>query len=193
MFGSKVSGKLLRMNRRRMNPLHHQTRDFKLKCAHHVVFKCHYRVFSQVQIRQMADSILLKYGEYFRVKIYHRAIVGDHIHLLVLPKSSSGLHGFLRVVTGQLGMRLKRLGITPKGKSLWVFRPWSRVLSWGRDVTTAIHYIALNYLEGQGKLRRTHKQDELKKNAVLIHEVLEKQLTKLTSEHRTIQFSMGFA
>ena len=177
----------------RMNPRHHHTRDFKIKQAHHIVFKCHYRVFSQVRVRQITDSVLIKYGEYFRVKIYHRAIVGDHIHLMVLPKSSNGLHGFLRVIAGQLGMRLKRLGLTPKGRSLWVSRPWSRVLAWGRSVTIAIRYIALNYLEGQGKVRRTHKPDELRENAGLIHEVLEKQLTKLILDHRSLQFSMKFA
>ena len=177
----------------RINPHHHKTRAFKLKQPHHIVFKCHYRVFSQARVLQITDSVLLKYAEYFRVKIYHRAIVGDHIHLLVLPKSSSSLHGFLRVIAGQLGMKLKGLGITPRGKSLWVFRPWSRVLAWGRAVTIAIRYIALNYLEGQGKVRRTHKSDELRENARLIHEVLEKQLTKLTPDHRGVQCLMNFS
>ena len=176
-----------------MNPHHHKTRAFKLKQAHHIVLKCHYRVFSQARVRQITDSVLLKYGEYFRVKIYHRAIVGDHIHVMVLPKNSSGLHGFLRVITGQLGMKLKGLGITPKGKSLWVSRPWSRVLAWGRAVTTAMHYIALNYLEGQGKVRRSHKQNELREKAALIQDVLEKQLTKLMPDHHRVQLNMNLS
>ena len=149
----------------------------------HVVLSSHYQVFFNPRVRNITDSICFRYSQYFGIKIYHRAIVGTHIHLIVLAKSDETLHGFLRVVTGVIAAKLLKLGLIPINyKKLWTSRPWSRVLCWGRSFTTAIRYTALNYLEGTKQIIRSQtsrRKSELAKHRCLIDEVLAKKLTKI--------------
>lgn len=163
-----------------MNPKHNKKRIIRLTQAHHITLKCVYRCFSNKRVRQFIDYLIEKYCSYFEIKIYHRAIVDNHIHLILLTKREADLHGFLRVFSGQLSNWLRKLKIIPKdAKNIWKSRPWSRVLEWGKAYGTAINYVALNYLEGVKRIARTHLPDEVRRHKRLIEEVLEKGLTKL--------------
>jgi REP element-mobilizing transposase RayT len=162
-----------------MNPKHHKQRDFKEKQAQHVVLSSCYKIFFNPRSKQIADSLLKTYSAHFKIKIYHRAIVGNHIHLICLAQNRTSLAGFLRVISGQLSQRLKLKGLVPNTSGFWKSRPWSRVLTWGRGYGTAIKYVALNLLEGERKIRRYVYKDEIKVFAALIEEVLSKGLTAL--------------
>lgn len=139
-----------------------------------------YLCFTSKRVRQSIDHLIETYCDYFEISIYHRAVVGNHIHLILLPKREADLHGFLRVFSGQLSNWLRRLKIIPKdAKNIWKARPWSRVLEWGEAYSTAIKYVALNYLEGVKRIARTHLPDEMRRHKLLIEEVLKRGLTKL--------------
>lgn len=163
-----------------MNPRHHKKRKVDVKCAHHIVLKSWVNVFHQSRVRQITDSLLVRWADYFGIKIYHRAVVGDHLHLLLLTNNEEKLSGFLRVLSGQISSQLREKGIISKSmKNLWKSRPFSRVLKWGRAYRTAIRYVAFNYLEGVGLIRRTHQRDEISRFRERIEEVLENQWTQL--------------
>ena len=176
-----------------MKPHHHKRRNFKYGQAQHIVLSASLSVFSSARIKQIIDSLLRKYSQYFGVTIYHRAIVGTHIHLILMARSDEGLSGFLRVISGQVAVKLRAIKFIPRNiKQLWKNRPWSRVLTWGRNFTTATRYVALNYLEGVGRLRRTHNRNELRQNTLLIDEILQKNLTKVVSSKPRPQLFLPF-
>lgn len=163
-----------------MNPRHNKKRIIRLTQAHHITLKCVYLCFTGKRVRHFIDYLIEKYCDYFEIKIYHRAVVDNHIHLILLPKREADLHGFLRVFSGQLSNWLRTLKIIPKdAKNIWKARPWSRALEWGKAYSTAIKYVALNYLEGVRKISRTHKSDEIRRHRSLIEEVLREKLTQL--------------
>lgn len=163
-----------------MYPRHHKKRQIRLTQAHHITLKCAYYLFTQNRVRQIIDHFLEKYCAHFGIRIYHRAVVGNHIHLVLMPRKEEDLHGFLRVFSGQLSTRFRELKLVPlKAKNIWQLRPWSRVIKWGRAYTTAMKYVALNYLEGINRIKRTHKQDEIRRHKHLIDEVIKHKLTQL--------------
>ena len=155
-----------------MKPHHHRKRNIRQGLALHVTLKTTQTVFVSKVSRRLVDRLLVGYSKYFKVKVYHRAVLGNHIHLSLKPHSRESLAGFLRVLTGQLAARLKL-----KTGSFWLTRPWSRVLQWGKDFHTAQKYVALNYLESIGKVIRSKNKSNLKVFGWLISEVLAKGWT----------------
>jgi REP element-mobilizing transposase RayT len=156
-----------------VNPRHHKIRSFRQGFALHVVLKSYHQVFWGKRAKETTDFVLSRYGRYFGVKVYHRAIVGHHLHLILLPRSKGDLAGFLREVSGQISLRLWKAET-----AFWSSRPWSRVLQWGKDYGIATKYVALNYLEGMKLITRRKKaQSELKIYERSIKAVLERGLT----------------
>lgn len=158
-----------------MNPNHHRKRDFSKSEALHVVLRSRHNIFWGKKVRFLVDKLLLAYAKYFGLKIYHRAYVGTHLHLILMPRTKKDLSGFLRVLSGQIAVSLKTVG-----EVFWASRPWSKILKWGRNYGTAVKYIALNYLEGiNAILRLNNGKSELKQYEVLIKKVLDEGLTKI--------------
>jgi REP element-mobilizing transposase RayT len=62
----------------------------------------------------------------------------DHIHLIVRVSSREQFANALRMLAGTIARRIKRRG------RLWRARAWSRVVTQGRDLARAIHYVAAN-------------------------------------------------
>ena len=163
-----------------MNPKHNKKRHFESKLSLHVVLKAKLNLFNNSRARQMIDSLILKYATYFEVNVYHRAIVSDHIHLILKSESKDNLSGFLRVLSAQISLKFRQKKILPQDFSnIWLKRPWSEVLKWGKRYGTAIQYVALNYLEGMNVIKRTKKKGELAYYSHPIKKVLTQNLTKL--------------
>ena len=157
-----------------MNPNHHRWRAFRKGFAMHVVLKSNVQVFYGNRSKITIDWILSHFGKHFEVKIYHRALVGNHLHLILLPKDNAKLSGFLRVVAGQISAKLWK-----NNSPFWKSRPWSRIVHWGKHYSTAIKYVALNYLEGTKQIIRSkNARSELHRYARAIQEVLEDGLTQ---------------
>lgn len=98
-------------------------------------------------------TVIKLYARMFFVKIEQQAICGDHIHLLVrLSKRSLGQH-FFRVVPGQISQQLKNLGLWVTGtRSIWLHRPFTRVVFGEKAHQIAMNYVRLNELEARGRL-----------------------------------------
>jgi len=165
-----------------MKPNYHLKRDYVKGQPLHITLMSEYALFLDPRTRQIADSVLLLYSEYFNIKLYHRALVTDHAHLILLAPSNDALSNFLRVVSGVISQKLRKLKLLPKEiKNLWRSRPWSRILSWGRNYTTAVKYVALNYLESTKQIFRSKnekvRRQEMEKHKLLIEMVLKMKLT----------------
>lgn len=99
------------------------------------------------RIRSLIDRAAHAQG----VKIYRYANSGNHLHMIVLPRSRVAFHRFIRTISGLIA-RLT-LG-AERGKALgqkfWDARPFTRILEWGRDYRLTCEYLAQNTLEALG-------------------------------------------
>ena len=93
--------------------------------------------------RLTVNQAFASFAKKFHVKIYELAIVSNHCHFVALFQSRDQYRKFIRALTGTL---------TKKIKIIWSFRPWSRILAWGRAFQIAIDYVIQNHREAIGEI-----------------------------------------
>ncbi len=87
----------------------------------------------------------------FSVKIYERAVLATHIHLLLKADSQEGLHNFLRFVAGRIAQRVTgACKGQPSEQAFWDELAYSRVITWGREFEIVRRYIRRNLCETMG-------------------------------------------
>ncbi len=159
-------GRLLHGTRRSLRPLNS-------KEALHLVIRSSYakRENSFLNKRNKApiETILKQTAKKNFIKVYRSAIVGNHIHLIIQFPNRRNYKTFIRVLTSQIAEHVMRKqsfkvfkklqqtqhpGDPPelqgKGQAFWQFRPFTRILAWGRDYQTACGYVLRNTLEALG-------------------------------------------
>jgi hypothetical protein len=111
-------------------------------------------------------NTLLKQGRRHGVKVYRVANAGNHLHLLVRFTKRRGLQNFLRGSCGLIARKVMGTergraqrtsadkSAQPKKQSFWSQRPFTRIVSWGRDFDSVLSYVKLNSLEALGFLDR---------------------------------------
>jgi REP element-mobilizing transposase RayT len=131
----------------------------------HSFLKPHHKV----HIDALITSLAKKYG----ITIYQRAIASNHLHLLVRIKDRRGYVAFIRVLSSKVALLVmktksfqlfrkslrnlrgdgaKTTEIQGKGQKFWQFRPFHRILFWGRDFRSCKSYVIQNTLEALGFL-----------------------------------------
>lgn len=113
------------------------------------------------RIKALIDRAALAHG----VKVYRYANGGNHLHLIVLPRSRVAFQRFIRTISGliaRLTLKVERgtalqssacasikanAGIKRK---FWDARPFTRLLEWGRDYRQACAYVVQNTMEALG-------------------------------------------
>jgi REP element-mobilizing transposase RayT len=117
-------------------------------------------------------SILKKASIKYGIRIYRQAIQSNHIHLVLKVPSRHAYKCFIAVISGKIAsfvmnfMSFKKfvkdLSIrdtgegykTPhNGQAFWEYRPFSRLLFWGKDYKTALNYLLKNTLEAVGFIK----------------------------------------
>ena len=126
-------------------------------------------------------------SEKYMVRVYQVAIVSNHLHFVIqLPRRRQNYKTFVRVLSSQIASHVMQkqsfrsfkqrvLGqergdphpaITePQGlaQQFWQFRPWTRVLYWGRDFKTCCNYVKQNTLEELGFIEYRARTDRYSK------------------------------
>lgn len=85
------------------------------------------------------------------VRVYRYANAGNHLHLVILPRSRVAFNRFIREITGKIA-RLT-LGVErgrPQSLKFWDARPFTRIVEWGRDFRRVSDYLGQNILEALG-------------------------------------------
>ena len=160
---SRVFGGLLLQNRRRaMRPL--STHE-----ALHVVLRSSWangrysmlRFGRTKNISKIIESTAKRYG----VTIYALAVCGNHIHCLVRFSQRVLYKNFIRVSTGRIAelvmgttyKEFRQIHPNPQttepqgiGQRFFQYRPFTRVVHWGRDYKFCKAYIGQNILEALG-------------------------------------------
>jgi len=180
-------GTLLLGKRRSRRPL-------SIKSPLHLVLRSDFAMGARCLLRHrpLINAIIDKAVKKFGVSIYERAIVSNHIHLLIRAKNRTQLQNFFRVVAGHIAQEILRkipiaFGEKPsaaggasssqtlppkklreKENKFWQTRIYSRILSWGREFKTVKAYVIQNTLEALGimtyKTRKTRQIKHLKKS-----------------------------
>jgi REP element-mobilizing transposase RayT len=136
----------------RLGTSHAKTkRHFRPKLALHVVirssqaqgsksFFCH-----NIALAKLIESQASRH----LVKVFAAANAGNHLHLLIQAPSREHLSNFLRALTGRIAQLVNAT------KGFWDARPFSRIVSWGRDFKNVARYICLNATEAVGMSRES--------------------------------------
>jgi REP element-mobilizing transposase RayT len=161
-------GELLHGRRRRRRPT---------SCQHslHVILRSSWargpHSFRAPRNLPRIERLIRGIARKFRIKVYRQAIVGNHIHLIIGFGYRESYKSFVRLLSGQIAShvmgqqsfkvfrRSLHPGDTPgpqepqgKGQQFFQFRPFTRVLNWGRDFQTCAQYVRQNALEAIGAI-----------------------------------------
>ena len=95
---------------------------------------------------------------------------GNHLHLLMRFRSPKAQQHFLRAVTGLIARLVlgakKSLRKLKEGESFWAGRPFTRLITWGRELAGLKRYLVINSQEqlysGSAQERRTQARTHLR-------------------------------
>ena len=73
------------------------------------------------------------------------------MHLLVKIDTRDSYKKFIHSVTSALAVYLRKL--KPNLESVFSLRPYTRIVSWGKDFKNALEYLILNKLEAMGLIQ----------------------------------------
>lgn len=144
-------------------------RPLSSKQALHIVLRSDFAEGprSMLKYERIIRNTLLKLGRKHGVKVYRVANAGNHLHLLVRFTKRRGFQNFLRGSTGLIARKVMQTERGPAciankskaepattKKTFWTQRPFTRIVSWGRDFDSTLAYIKLNALESLGFISR---------------------------------------
>lgn len=119
-------------------------RPFSSKASMHIVLKAHTQALKHYD-RRVESVIEVQARKHF-IKLYSIQNPGNHIHLVLRAKNKDLLKNFLRAICGLIPRLLSQAG-------LWMQRPFSRIIRWGRSFQTIKNYMTINQYEAQGYTR----------------------------------------
>ncbi len=135
------------------------------------------------------EYLISRFAKKFGVRIYQRSINSNHIHLLLRITNRVLYRAFIKAVSGKIashvmGQKSFKLFLKARGNSFagdgseaakvkrktspeilnkhagfWEFRPFSRVVNWGRDFRTCVSYLKQNVLEAFGFVKYTPRKN----------------------------------
>lgn len=120
-------------------------RPFSSKASIHLVLKARKHILKHYDRR--VEIIIERQAKLNFIKIYSMQNVGNHIHLVIKVKHKSFLTTFLRSVCGLIP---RKLHIT----KLWMQRPFTRIIKWGKAYRSIKNYMTINQYESMGYTRR---------------------------------------
>jgi REP element-mobilizing transposase RayT len=102
-------------------------------------------------IRKEAGRI----ADRFMIKAYRITVAEDHVHLLIQIPGRSEYSSFIRGWSAQIAKKM--------GRGLWLFLPFTRVASWGRDFKNLLGYLQKNEDEACGDRPYNPRKDWYKR------------------------------
>ncbi len=112
---------------------------------------------------QKLQAIINKQAKRFGVKIYRFANGGNHLHIVILPRSRKAFNAFIRSITGLIArFVMKTQRGTPMRESFWEKRPFTRVVEWGNAFKNVCAYLVQNTLEALGFIEYKPRKSRFK-------------------------------
>ncbi len=122
-------------------------RPLSTKLPIHLVLRSHSaKIFLPSQ--RSLEIRMKKLAEKYYIRIYSLSLNWSHVHLVLKVNTREDYKRFIRHLTSSLALLAK------KKEKIFEFRPYTRILTWGREFETILNYIRLNDLEAFGFLNR---------------------------------------
>ncbi len=111
------------------------------------------------------EKILEECARIYHIKVYRFVNGGNHLHLLVKTETKQytvaqkEFRSFLRRFAGEIAFQItgakkgEAFRDPAKDKGFWDRRPYSRLVTWGREFRALVKYITKNFLETFGVAR----------------------------------------
>ena len=147
-------GALLKGRRKSQRPL-------AFKRPIHIVMRsekaCGRWSFINTSTRRKVERWLAKFAGKNALRVYEKAIVSNHLHLLVKFPNREAYNSFIRALAGTLPRSIFRF--QSKTESFWDHRPFTRIVEWGRDYLGTKNYVERNELEALGAIPYRRRKD----------------------------------
>ena len=101
------------------------------------------------------DHLIRSQAKKFNIDIYDLALNWNHIHMVLRVYNRKNYVRFIRSLTSILAEKIR--AVRPDLEEIFTLRPFSRVVSWGRDFKYVLAYQVLNQLEAWGLVKREMK------------------------------------
>jgi REP element-mobilizing transposase RayT len=125
-------------------------RPLSVKTPLHLVLKSETQRIFQPQNASLR-RLIFETAWKFEITIRELAVNWNHIHLIIQIKDRKDYVRFIRALTSKLAQAARK--VNPKAGKLFSLRPYSRIVSWGRDFENAIEYLYKNIEEAFGGRR----------------------------------------
>ncbi len=152
-YKKEFGGSLLQGKRKTKRPL-------STKHPLHLVLKStHKGLFNPGNLS--LEKLIRFQSNKFGIQIYDLALNWSHIHCLLRIKDRKDYKKFIRSLTAILAIQIRKS--KPHLEKIFDLRPYTRILSWGRDFKRGLDYQILNQMESLGLLTRKRKS-KIKRN-----------------------------
>jgi len=169
-YKKEFGGGLLQGKRKSARPL-------STKKPIHLILKCSGKSVFNPSNRKL-ENLIRNQANKYGIKIYEIALNWTHVHLLIKLPSRDAYVAFIRTVTSLIvSFVSKAQGIVSKSKSfvtktkgldlksIFDLRPYTKILSWGKQFQAVVEYIELNTLESLGLIVRVKKDSVSRKRS----------------------------
>lgn len=139
------------------------------------------------EIRNIVNRQSKRHG----VKVYRMANAGDHLHMMILPRSRRAYQAFIRSISGLIARLVTGVERGPATSEyefrkdqkarFWEKRPFTRIVQWGRDHKETMAYLLRNKFEALGFI--PYKIRNKAQRAKFIERELIAQSTAATARH----------
>ena len=103
------------------------------------------------------ERLVFDHASKYKIRIHRLSLNWSHIHMIIQIPSRQAYKSFIRTLTAAIVIAVsKAKGSVLKG--IFDLRPFTRILSWGRDFKNVMAYHDLNDLEARGYIRRPNKK-----------------------------------
>ena len=116
----------------------------------HLILRCgiNRQGFSLRKYVSLINTYILKFSNKFQVRIYKHTVNSNHVHILLKVQSRSDFKKFIRAVSASIAVSIK---VQYEYEGLfWQDRPFTRVVSWGREYDGVKNYVVQNFKEAVG-------------------------------------------
>ncbi len=101
------------------------------------------------------ENLIRSQTKKFGIKIYELALNWSHIHFILKIESRKNYNKFIRSLTAAVAKQIRKL--KPHLEVIFDLRPFTRIISWGRDFKRVLEYALLNQMEAFGLVTRVKK------------------------------------
>jgi putative transposase len=143
------------------------SRPLSTKEPLHLVLKSNQAIGAKSMLRshnvKKIEQIIKRHAKLCRVRLYHLVNVGNHLHLVIKIDCRRDFSKFIRTITGLIARHVlkKERGVASQnefhhnsslsktGLQFWAARPFSRLISWGKDYLFVSRYMKKNIAQAK--------------------------------------------